>query len=80
MKSLAKACSSDKITVNSISPGVLKTDWSKSFSDKQLKDTISANSLGRLAELDDCAETIALLLNSKSITGKNIEVSAGYRL
>ncbi|KAK9893257.1 short chain dehydrogenase [Cystobasidium minutum MCA 4210] len=78
-KSLAKACKPE-ITVNCVSPGVLKTDWSKSFSEAQLADTISANALGRLAELDDCAETILMLLQTKSVTGQNIEISAGYRL
>ena len=77
--SLAKACKPE-IAVNCVYPGVLKTDWSKSFSEKQLSDTISANALGRLAELDDCAETIVMLLSTNSITGKNIEISAGYRL
>lgn len=78
-KSLAKACKPD-VVVNCVSPGVLKTDWSKSFSETQLADTVSANALGRLAELGDCAETILMLLQTKSITGKNIEISAGYRL
>ncbi|CAD6583791.1 MAG: hypothetical protein CYPHOPRED_002494 [Cyphobasidiales sp. Tagirdzhanova-0007] len=78
-KSMAKACAPN-ITVNSVSPGVLATDWSKGFTEEQLSRNISANALGRLAELEDCAETVLTLLKGRSITGQNIEISAGFQM
>jgi len=74
--SLAKACA-PHITVNCISPGLLDTEWSKGFQQEHLEKIKKASALGRIPSLDDCADTAVMLLQSRSITGQNIEVSAG---
>lgn len=76
---LAKACA-PKIVVNSISPGLLDTEWSKGFTSEQFRMVEDSSALGKLADLEDCAKLAEELLLTRSITGQNIEVSAGFRL
>ena len=54
-KSLAKACA-PAMRVNSVSAGVMMTEWSKGFPEEQIKSTIEANALQKLAEVDDVAK------------------------
>lgn len=61
------ACAPE-IQVNSIAPGLLKTDWSERFSAEQWKAMIDKSALNRIAELDDTADAAVTLLCNKSIT------------
>lgn len=77
--SLAKACAPDTI-VNSIAPGLLRTDWTRHVSEEKMEKAGQASALGRLATPEDCAGVIVALLMNRGITGQCIEISAGALL
>lgn len=77
--SLAKACAPE-ITVNSIAPGLLRTDWTKGVSEDRMEAAAKSTALGRLATAEDCAGVIIALLQNKGMTGQCIEISAGSGL
>lgn len=77
--SLAKACAPD-IIVNSIAPGLLRTDWTKGVPDERMEQAGKAAALQRLATPEDCAGVVAALLLNRGITGQCIEISAGAML
>jgi len=73
------------ITVNTIAPGAIATDFSGGMvrDDPQLQAAISAQTaLGRVGQPDDVGAAVAALVTSGSrwITGERIEVSGGTRL
>ncbi|KAI0890015.1 NAD(P)-binding protein [Annulohypoxylon maeteangense] len=69
-----------KIRVNSVSPGLLLTDWAENFSDEVKKNHIEKTKLKRTATVEDVAEQVLLFAKSRSITGVNVVVDAGYTL
>ncbi|KAF7561101.1 hypothetical protein G7046_g3031 [Stylonectria norvegica] len=69
-----------KIRVNSVSPGLLQTDWAERFSDEQKQSHLQGTKLKRFVELDDVAEQVLGLAKSRSITGVNIVIDAGFIL
>ena len=68
------------IRVNSVSPGLLETDWAERFSDEQKQATLAKTKLKRFATVDDVAEQVLGLAKSKSITGINIIIDAGVNV
>lgn len=73
------------ITVNVIAPGVVDTDINAGWlrgNDDAAASTRESAALGRIADADDIAETVALLAQSSSqtITGQVIDVSLGTSL
>ena len=79
-KCLAVICGSSGIRVNSVSPGLLLTEWGQKFGEEKIKKNIGMTKLGRLAEVDDVAAQVRTLAESRSITGQNIVVDAGTSL
>ncbi|KAI1459035.1 NAD(P)-binding protein [Annulohypoxylon moriforme] len=69
-----------KIRVNSVSPGLLLTDWAENFSDELKQNHIQKTKLKRTASVEDVAEQVLLFAKSRSITGVNVVVDAGYTL
>jgi NAD(P)-dependent dehydrogenase (short-subunit alcohol dehydrogenase family) len=53
-KSLAKACVPN-IRVNSVSAGVMMTDWSKGFDEEHIEKAIQSNSLRKLVNVEEAA-------------------------
>lgn len=53
-KSLAKACAPD-VRVNSVSAGVMMTDWSKGFDEEHIQKVIQNNSLRKLVNVEEAA-------------------------
>ncbi|MCU0444047.1 MAG: SDR family oxidoreductase [Microscillaceae bacterium] len=72
-KSLAQALAVQNIHVNMVSPGVLENSLSK---------PVEEIPKGRLATLQEFAETVNFLLSEKAdyLTGIHIEVAGGWRL
>ncbi|KAH7325815.1 short chain dehydrogenase reductase [Stachybotrys elegans] len=67
-----------EIRVNTISPGMLQTEWAERFSAEQ-KDAMKQKSkLKRFAELEDVALQVLTLAISRSMTGTNIIVDGGW--
>jgi NAD(P)-dependent dehydrogenase (short-subunit alcohol dehydrogenase family) len=79
-KSLAVICGGNGIRVNSVSPGLLLTDWGQKFGEEKIKKNIGMTKLGRLAEVEDVAAQVRTLALSKSITGQNIVIDCGTSL
>ena len=82
-KSLANEFAKQKIRVNSISPGFIKSSYAKKFqkdNPELYKHTISRTLLKRWGECDEVADLILFLLSNNSlyITGNNIFIDGGW--
>jgi len=78
-KSLAVICS-PKIRVNSVSPGLLLTEWGLKFGPEKIEKATAATKLKRLATVEDVADQVRVLATSKSMTGQNICIDSGTSL
>ncbi|KAF7525000.1 hypothetical protein PCG10_005351 [Penicillium crustosum] len=95
VKSLA-VIAGPKIRVNSVAPGVLMTvslsfgffklhadedkDWGQGFPAEKIQAVEEKNVLKRLATPEDVAEHVKFLSMSRSITGMNAVIDAGFSL
>ena len=82
---MAKELGQRKISVNTIAPGAIATDFGGGMvrDNKQVNQMVaSVTALGRVGEADDIGAAVAALLsdNSAWITGQRIEVSGGMNL
>lgn len=75
-KSFAKELSEKAITVNCISPGVIKTDMTKDLSDEQFKNLIAKQIIQNSASFEDIYNTVNFLLSNQSnmITGESFHI------
>jgi glucose 1-dehydrogenase len=84
MKSIAQELAAQKIRVNSISPGAIKTDINKSVwgDPEKNKKLLELIPYGRIGEPDDVAKLAAWLASDDSdyITGANIYIDGGMTL
>ncbi|KAL1595320.1 hypothetical protein SLS60_010011 [Paraconiothyrium brasiliense] len=69
-----------KIRVNSVAPGVVLTDWGRQFPEEKLKVVQESNALKRFATPEDVAQLVKYLAMSKSVTGTNAVIDAGFSL
>lgn len=78
-KSLARELGKANITVNAILPGYMSTNMTSNIDDFNLQKITRRSPLKKLAETEDVAEMVTLLLSSagKSITGTEITIDAG---
>lgn len=74
-RNLAKEVSSEEVTVNMVSPGIMTNSW-----DKEEKGHLIP--MRRFCSFQEVAEVIGFLFKSSSsyITGQNIEVAGGFGL
>ncbi|KAK8206531.1 hypothetical protein M8818_004364 [Zalaria obscura] len=75
-KALAVICA-PKVRVNSVSPGLLLTEWGMKFPEAKREAARNNTRLKRLATVEDVAEQVLVLANSRSITGQNICIDGG---
>ncbi|KAH7064734.1 hypothetical protein B0J12DRAFT_693159 [Macrophomina phaseolina] len=78
-KSLAVICA-PKIRVNSVSPGLLMTEWGQKFPEAKIKKSIENTKLKRLATVEDVANQVRTLALSQSQTGQNFLIEGGLTL
>ncbi|KAI9732769.1 MAG: hypothetical protein M1834_003707 [Cirrosporium novae-zelandiae] len=69
-----------KIRVNSVSPGVLLTEWGLQFPEERLKAVKEKNILKKFATVEDVAQQVKCLVLSQSVTGTNTIIDAGFTL
>ena len=78
-RSLAREVGSLGINVNAVAPGFMDTEMTEGLSGKQHDQIVRRSALGRLAEVDDVANSVEFLLGDKArnITGIVLTVDAG---
>ncbi len=78
-KALAKEVGPSGITVNAVSPGVIKTDMLNPFSADELDALKEEIPLNRLGEAESVADAVAFLASEKAdyITGQVLSVNGG---
>ncbi|KAH8676283.1 short chain dehydrogenase [Xylariales sp. PMI_506] len=69
-----------RIRVNSVSPGLLLTEWSDIFSDDAKEAHRQKTKLKRIVTVEDVAEQVLTFAKSKSMTGVNVLLDAGFNL
>jgi NAD(P)-dependent dehydrogenase (short-subunit alcohol dehydrogenase family) len=76
IKSLAVVLA-PRVRVNSVSPGMMLTEWGLKFPEAKREAAIKKTKLGRLATVEDSALQVRALSDSRSITGQNVCVDGG---
>lgn len=78
-KALAVEWAADGIRVNTVSPGLARTELTEHYHERVFKMEATRVPLARLAAPDDVANTVAFLLGDESafLTGVNVPVSGG---
>ncbi|KAH7360134.1 hypothetical protein BKA65DRAFT_420943 [Rhexocercosporidium sp. MPI-PUGE-AT-0058] len=79
VKTLA-SISGPKIRVNSVSPGLLLTEWGLRFPQETQDAYRARTKLNRFATVEDVAEQVLCFAKSKSVTGSNAVIDAGFSL
>ncbi|OAL23196.1 hypothetical protein AYO20_11008 [Fonsecaea nubica] len=78
-KGLAMICGK-KVRCNSVSPGLMMTEWGNQFPESKVKATVDKAALKSTATPEDVADQIKTLVLSKSITGQNIVMDCGIAI
>lgn len=78
-RSLARELGRRQVTVNSVAPGYVKTEMSKTLTPAQLNQIVRRTPLGRLATEDDILGAVRFLLSDAAgmITGQTLIVDGG---
>jgi 3-oxoacyl-[acyl-carrier protein] reductase len=78
-RSLAREVGSLGINVNAVAPGFMDTDMTEGLTGKQHGQIVRRSALGRLAEVDDVANSVEFLVGAKArnITGIVLTIDAG---
>lgn len=81
-KSLAQEVAKKGITVNTVSPGYIKTQMLNTLSEKLQEKIISQIPVGRLGKPEEVARTVCFLASQESgfITGSNLTINGGQYL
>ncbi|WP_045860005.1 3-oxoacyl-ACP reductase FabG [Teredinibacter purpureus] len=78
-RSLAKEVGSRNITVNSVAPGFIDTDMTKSLSDDQKATMLGAIPMARLGQPEEIANVVKFLCSDDAgyVTGETLHVNGG---
>ena len=78
-KSLARELGPLGITVNAVAPGFIATDMTEGLDEARLAGIVRRSPLGRLAQIEDVANTVDFLFSEmgRNITGTVVTVDAG---
>ncbi|KAF2007815.1 oxidoreductase ucpA [Amniculicola lignicola CBS 123094] len=69
-----------KVRVNSVSPGLLLTEWGMKFPESKREAARENTKLKRLATVEDVADQVRVLALSRSVTGQNLLIDGGSSL
>jgi len=78
-KGLATICGPN-IRVNSISPGLMMTEWGAKFPEAKVKAATQRSVLKSLATVEDVADQARVMVESRSMTGQNVVVDCGIAI
>ena len=78
-KGLAMICGK-AIRCNSVSPGLMLTEWGKNFPEAKVKATTEKSALKDLATPEDVADQVKTMVMSRSMTGQNVVVDCGIAI
>ena len=78
-KALAQEVASKGVTVNTVSPGYVKTEMTSAMSEDVLNSIVSQVPIGRLASPDEIAHSVCFLTEDRNayMTGANLPVNGG---
>ena len=80
-RALAFELSDDNISVNCVSPGVIRTRFQDHLTEEQVKNNIDKRiPLHREGAPNDVATAICMLISNKFITGENIVIDGGMTM
>lgn len=79
-KALSKELGPSGIRVNTVTPGVIKTDMLDCFDDETMKALADETPLGRIGTPEDVAKAVRFLLSDDAafITGQTLGVNGGF--
>ena len=77
-KALAKEMGPSNIRVNSIAPGIVKTDMIKDITKQELNEIRKLIPLGRIALPEEIAKSVKWLIEDEYVTGQMIPVNGGW--
>ncbi|KAF7904965.1 uncharacterized protein EAF01_005487 [Botrytis porri] len=76
MKCLA-ATQGPKVRVNAVLPGLILTEWGKTYSEEDQKKLKDKAYLKRVTDIEDCAQAFVDIAKNSSMTGQKIQVDSG---
>jgi 3-oxoacyl-[acyl-carrier protein] reductase len=78
-RSLAKEIGSRGITVNTVAPGFIDTDMTKSLPEEQKEALLAQIPMRRLGEPDEIAKVVSFLVSEQAsyVTGETLHVNGG---
>ncbi|KAK1467834.1 short-chain dehydrogenase [Colletotrichum cuscutae] len=79
VKGLALAAG-PRIRVNSVSPGLMLTEWGLQFPQEKQQAARDRTPLERLATVDDVADQVLCFARSRSVTGANAVIDGGLSI
>ncbi|KAK0631994.1 hypothetical protein B0T14DRAFT_420199 [Immersiella caudata] len=74
------AIAAPKIRVNTVSPGLMLTEWGLQFPPERREQMRERTKLKRLPTTEDVAEQVLCFVKSKSVTGVNAVIDGGMAL
>lgn len=77
-KALAKELGPSNIRVNSIAPGMIRTEMNNKFTEEELNNLKEETPLGRIGMPSDIAKCISWLVEDNFTTGQVISVNGGW--
>jgi 3-oxoacyl-[acyl-carrier protein] reductase len=77
-KYLVKQFADRQITVNTISPGFVETDWQKNKPKEQRINIYNKTALNRFATVNEISNVLMMLIENDFINGTIISVDGGY--
>ncbi|MDR0866642.1 MAG: SDR family oxidoreductase [Candidatus Symbiothrix sp.] len=77
-KNLVKYFAGKKITVNTIAPGFVETDWQKDKPIEIRNNILRNTAIKRFATVEEVSNTCLFLIDNEYINGSVIEVNGGY--
>ena len=79
LKCLAAVCG-PRIQCNSVSPGLMMTEWGQQFPTSVVNAVADKGALKRLSTAEDVADLIRTIVLNRSLTGQNVVIDCGISM